>query len=263
MTTSTKTIQADTQSFMAFKLLALIAIATITVFAFSLSSAQEATTEAMTEATGTEQTSIDYSIQPSIGSDDAPAKVILFEDFSCSHCATFTEQALPKLKAAFLENGQAEFFFVNNQFLGPNSIMAGMAGECAYEQDEALFWDYKTILFRAQNKIRYDAQTLAGLAASIPGLDQALLGTCISDRRHMDTINADLAMAKDLGVVSTPTVFVNGEMVVVEYNTESDPMDQFVEGISVDIRAAVEIAAMATGSTDENTEGTTDGESGQ
>ena len=236
MTTSSKSTRRIFQAF--------TAILTITVLAFSLSFAQDATTE---------ETTIDYSIQPSLGSDDAPAKVMLFEDFGCSHCATFTEQALTKLKAEFLENGQAEFFFINNQFLGPNSIMAGMAGECAYEQDEALFWDYKTILFRAQNKIRYDAQTLAGLAASIPGLDQALLATCINDRRHMETITADLAMAKELGVESTPTVFVNGEMVVVAYNTESDPMDQFAEGIAADIRAVVEIATMATETPEENT----------
>lgn len=188
---------------------------------------------------------IDYSIQPSLGSDEAPAKVMLFEDFSCSHCATFTEQVFPKLKDEFLENGQAEFFFINNQFLGPNSIMAGMAGECAYEQNEALFWDYKTILFRAQNKIRYDAATLASLVASVPGLDQAAIESCINERRHMQTVNDDLLFAKSLGVTSTPTVLVNGQMVVVEYNNESDPMDQFQAGIARDILAVVAAAPVA------------------
>ena len=201
---------------------------------------------------------IDYSIQPSLGSDDAPAKVMLFEDFTCSHCATFTEQVLPQLKADFLENGQAEFFFINNQFLGPNSIMAGMAGECAYEQDEALFWDYKTVLFRAQNKIRYDAATLASLVASVPGLDQTAMESCISERRHMQTVNDDLLFAKSLGVTSTPTVFVNGRMVVVEYNNESDPMDQFKAGIARDIMAAVAAAPVQEAPASE-TDGATSG----
>jgi len=214
------------------KMFVLTLLLAMTVLSYSL--AQDAPSEAVQ--------AIDYSIQPSLGSDDAPAKVMLFEDFGCSHCATFTEVALPKLKEAFLENGQAEFFFINNQFLGPNSIMAGIAGECAYDQNELLFWDYKTILFRAQNKIRYDAATMSGLATSIEGLDVAALNTCITERYHMNTVQADLEMARALGVTSTPTVFVNGQAVVVEYNSESDPMDQFVAGISRDILAAVEIA---------------------
>ncbi len=214
------------------KMTALALTAVTLLLLTPLSFAQENATE----------NAIDYSIQPSLGNDNAPAKVMLFEDFTCSHCATFTEQVLPKLKEEFLENGQAEFFFINNQFLGPNSIMAGMAGECAYEQDEALFWDYKTILFRAQNQIRYDAATLASLVASVPGLDQAAMESCISERRHMQTVNDDLLFAKGLGVTSTPTVFVNGQMVVVEYNNESDPMDQFQAGIARDILAAVAAA---------------------
>ena len=228
--------------------LVLIMFVAITLVSFSMAQDSTTTNEAVQ--------AIDYSIQPSLGSDDAPAKVMLFEDFSCGHCATFTEQAFPKLKEAFLENGQAEFFFINNQFLGPNSIMAGIAGECAYEQDELLFWDYKTILFRAQNKIRYDAATLSGLVASIPGLDATAMNSCISERYHMNTVQADLEMARALGVTSTPTVFVNGQMVVVEYNSESDPMDQFAEGIARDILAAVEIAEMTANAedTEEKTE---------
>lgn len=180
---------------------------------------------------------IDYSIQPSLGSSDAPIKVAMFEDFSCGHCATFTENVLPKLKDDFLENGEAEFFFVNNQFLGANSIMAGMAAECAYEQDEALFWDYKTVLMRAQNRVTYGPKGLSELVSNVPGLDAATLEACIEDRRHIDTVNADLALGRGLGVTSTPTVFVNGEMVM--NNDRSDPS---YEGVSAAIKAALATA---------------------
>ena len=180
---------------------------------------------------------INYSAQPSLGSDDAPVKVALFEDFSCNHCATFTENVLPKLKDDFLANGEAEFFFINNQFLGPNSVMAGVAGECAYEQDEALFWDYKTVLMRAQNQITYGSKGLSELVSNVPGLDQEALETCIEERRFMDTVNEDLALGRALGVTSTPTVLVNDR--IVETNGRSDPS---YEAISAAITAALATA---------------------
>ena len=178
--------------------------------------------------------SIDYSIQPSLGSDDAPVKVTMFEDFSCPHCATFTEEVLPRLKDDFLESGQAEFFFVNNQFLGPDSTVAGVASECAYQQDEKLFWDYKTVLMRAQRQVNYNAKGLSELAANVPGLDVAALSTCIEENRHVEAVTADLEMGRALGVTSTPTVFVNGEM--VKNGSRSDPS---YDGISKAINAAL------------------------
>ncbi len=181
--------------------------------------------------------SIDYSIQPSLGSDDAPVKIALFEDFTCGHCATFTENILPQLKDDFLENGEAEFFFINNQFLGANSLMAGMAGECAYEQDEALFWDYKTVLMRAQNRVTYGPKGLSELVSNVPGLDATEIETCLEERRHIDTVNADLALGRGLGVTSTPTVFVNDQM--VETNGRSDPS---YEAISAAVNAALATA---------------------
>ena len=186
-------------------------------------------------------TIIDYTIQPSLGSDEAPVKVTLFEDFSCVHCATFTEETFPKLKDDFLGNGQAEFFFVNNQFLGANSLMAGVAAECAYEQDETLFWDFKTVLMRAQNKISYSPKGLSDLVANVPGLDPIAMNTCLEERHHIETINEDLAMARSLGVTSTPTVFVNGEM--VKTGDRSNPS---YEAIKTAITKALEVASASS-----------------
>jgi len=178
---------------------------------------------------------IDYSIQPVLGEAVAPVKVAMFEDFSCVHCATFTENVLPRLKDDFLSDGQVAFYFVNNQFLGPNSLMAGIAGECAYEQDEALFWDYKTVLMRAQNQVTYGAQGLSALASNVPGLDADALSTCIEERRYIDTVNEDLELGRSLGVTSTPTVLVNDR--IVETNGRSDPS---YDAIAAAITSALE-----------------------
>lgn len=160
---------------------------------------------------------IDYSIQPSLGSDDAPVKVVFFEDFTCPHCASFEKETFPKLKDKFLDNGDVEFFLINMQFLGPDSVLAGIAGECVYDQDEALFWPYKTLLLESQNTLTYDAKSLATLAADISGISVPRLRICILGSNHEERIHQDLEIGQTLGVRSTPTIFVNSQKITNNY----------------------------------------------
>lgn len=154
---------------------------------------------------------IDYSIQPSLGSDDAPVKVVFFEDFTCPHCASFEKENFPILKEEFLDSGEVEFFLINMQFLGPDSVLAGVAGECVYDQDEALFWPYKTVLLASQKTVSYDAKSLAALATDISGISVPRLHICILGSNHEERIREDLEIGQALGVRSTPTVFVNNQ----------------------------------------------------
>lgn len=170
------------------------------------------------DSNSSDTTTIDYSIQPSLGSDDAPVKVVFFEDFTCPHCASFEANVFPKLKDEFLDSGDVEFFLINMQFLGPDSVMAGIAGECAYDQDEVLFWDYKTKLLEAQNQIVYDAPSLAALAEDIDGLSVPRLNICIRGSNHAETVANDLEIGRAIGVRATPTILVNGEKVNNNYN---------------------------------------------
>ena len=154
---------------------------------------------------------IDYSIQPSLGNDAAPVKVVFFEDFTCPHCASFEKEKFPVLKEEFLESGEVEFFLINMQFLGPDSVLAGVAGECVYDQDEALFWPYKTLILEAQKTLTYDAKSLATLAEDISGISVPRLHICILGSNHEERIQQDLEIGQALGVRSTPTVFVNNQ----------------------------------------------------
>ena len=160
---------------------------------------------------------IDYSIQPSLGSDTAPVKVVFFEDFTCPHCASFEKEKFPKLKEEFLDNGDVEFFLINMQFISPDSVLAGVAGECVYDQDEALFWPYKTLLLESQKTLTYDAKNLAALATDISGISVARLHICILGSNHEERIKQDLEIGRVLGVRSTPSIFVNDEKVANNY----------------------------------------------
>ena len=160
---------------------------------------------------------LDLSSQPSLGQEDAPVKIALFEDFKCPACGNFTETVFPQIERQFVESGQAEVFFVNFPFLGPDSTTAAIASECVYEQNEAAFWDYKTFIFRSQGPESQEWATpdlLTRLAReNLPDVDADQLRTCIDERQFADRVEAESRMGSAAGVNSTPSVYVNGTKV--------------------------------------------------
>jgi protein-disulfide isomerase len=160
---------------------------------------------------------LDLSDQPALGQEEAPVQIAVFEDFKCPACAFFDENVLPQLRRAHIETGDARLYFVNYPFIGPDSTTAAIAGECAYRQDEAAFWEYKTFIFRSQEAESREWATPARLTeiarANVPALDADELEACITERRYEDAVRADREMGQRAGVQGTPTVFVNGERV--------------------------------------------------
>jgi protein-disulfide isomerase len=153
--------------------------------------------------------------QPLIGDPDAPATIVAFEDFKCPVCKAFEEDAYPQIVNELVETGQANMYFMNFQFIGPDSTTAGIAGECAYRQDEAAFWDYKTYIYRAQGPESEEWATpelLVDLAREyVPALDADALAQCIDERRYEDAVAADREIGDQAGVDGTPSLFVNGQ----------------------------------------------------
>lgn len=161
-------------------------------------------------------TDVDFQLdrQPVMGDPDAPATIISFEDFKCPICEQYERQVVPQVERELVETGEANMAFVNFQFLGPDSITAGIAGECAYQQDPDLFWDYKTAIFRAQgpeNETWATRDRLVQVAREVvPDLDAEELSQCIEEERTRDEVDLDNRIAREAGATGTPTVFVNG-----------------------------------------------------
>ncbi len=161
-----------------------------------------------------------YDRQPSLGEPDAPVKVVVFEDFKCPACKAFEEQGFPYLKQDYIDTGQVEFFFLNFQFIGPDSTTAGIAGECIYRQNEAAFWAYHRAIFERQgpesqqwatrefilNLVQERVQQFADV--NVPALDQ-----CITSQQYLKDVEEDYRIGIAAGVTGTPAIFVNKKKV--------------------------------------------------
>lgn len=112
----------------------------------------------------------------------------------------------------YAETGQVRFEYKHFAFLGAESQAAAEASECAREQGQ--FWQYHDVLFenqRGENAGAYRRQALEAFAAAL-GLDEAVFNDCLASDRYEDLVEAERAEGQERGVRSTPTLFVNGEM---------------------------------------------------
>ena len=151
-----------------------------------------------------------YEGQPTLGDDDAPVKIIFFENFLCDHCRALEAEVMPQLKRDYIDTGEVEAIYVNLAWGGERATLAGLAGECAYAQDEAAFWSYKSALYEAQ-EVWQGADALVELAQTTDGLDAAELRTCIEEARYQDEVQRDLDLAERVGVEGTPSLVVGNQ----------------------------------------------------
>jgi protein-disulfide isomerase len=167
-------------------------------------------------------TKLSYEGQPSIGDPNAPVKLAMFEDFKCPACKNFEEAVWPKLERDYIDTGKVQAFFIYQQII-PNSIVAGIAGECVFEQNPDLFWDYKTIVYRSQGNESQDwatANKMVELAKTyVPDINADELKTCLTENRYAARIEADKKMGEAVGVQGTPSLFVNGKHLEVTAKT--------------------------------------------
>ncbi|MBN1497418.1 MAG: thioredoxin domain-containing protein [Spirochaetes bacterium] len=136
-----------------------------------------------------------------MGTQDAPATLVLFNSFSCGFCARARETVM-KLAAEFPNDLRITYKHFNR---GPQDDLASQAAECAGEQGK--FWGmYNAILDRG---IRGDPRA----CARDLGLNMTQFDACISSDRYRAKIGKDRADGMRLGVRGTPSFILNDKLI--------------------------------------------------
>lgn len=153
--------------------------------------------------------------QPTLGNESAPVTVVEFGDYSCGYCRQFELDTLPQLKENYIDTGKVKFYYINLAILGDASTKTASAAESVYEQDPEQFWSYHKAVFENQGSENWGSTELLIEIAreSTEGLDYEQLRNDIESREKVPQVIRETEMGNKNGAVSTPTVFVNGEMV--------------------------------------------------
>ena len=149
-----------------------------------------------------------------IGPANATVTITEFASMTCPHCAAFTEKVFPKIKTEFIDTGKIRFVF--REFpLDIKAAAGSMLARCIAKDDGGKYFAVVDMLFRQQNDwvTKNTAETLARIGKQA-GLSQQAVEDCLKDQALLDKIAADQKFASEvLKVNSTPTFFINGEMV--------------------------------------------------
>lgn len=145
----------------------------------------------------------DFDGQASLGAETAKVTLVEFADFRCPHCAG-NHEVLEKLMKT-RDDVRLVYYFFPLSGMGEPSIRAAEAAEEARVQGK--FWPMAHTIFANQHALeeadlrRYAEQT---------GLDMAKFEQAMSSRKHRDAVMADKRIGEAAGVLSTPSVYVNG-----------------------------------------------------
>ncbi len=96
-------------------------------------------------------------------------------------------------------------------FRGSDSTLAAQSAECAAQQGR--FWDFHDAIFENWTPDVFGRENNKRVAASL-GLDTSAFDKCLDRGRVQEHVAADMALAAEMGVNSTPTVLVNGRPIV-------------------------------------------------
>jgi protein-disulfide isomerase len=148
-----------------------------------------------------------------LGDPGAPVTIVEYGDYQCPFCGVFAREELPMLIDEFVATGQASFAYHDLAFLGQESIDAAEAAACADDQDA--FWPMHKTIFANQQGENRGAFTLDRLRSMATGLslDTEAYDACMADDIHLEAVAAMADEAGALGINSTPTFVINGEVV--------------------------------------------------
>ena len=156
-----------------------------------------------------------------LGPANAAVTVTEFASMTCPHCAAFTENVFPKIKSEYIDTGKIRFVF--REFpLDIKAAAGSMLARCIAKDDAGKFFAVIDMLFRQQNEwvLKNTTETLIRIGKQA-GLSQQQVEECLKDQALLDKIAADQKYANEvLKVNSTPTFFINGEMMKGEQTFE-------------------------------------------
>jgi protein-disulfide isomerase len=150
--------------------------------------------------------------QPTIGSPNAKVHVVVFEDPECNSCILYHNQNYKKLYNSYIEPGLIRYtiYFVTGL---PDSSLVTKFLLCAANQSPDSFFTLLDNYYINPPLAATDKELIQELLRltnkSIP---TKTLTSCLSSKAIQNKVNTNTDYARIImgGVITTPTVFVNG-----------------------------------------------------
>ena len=169
------------------------------------------------------------------GPDDAPLRMLVFSDYQCPGCKHFALNVEPQLHREFVDSGKVQLVYFDYPLneIHRWAFLASRAGRCA--EDQGKFWPYHDKLFATQSDWAFQTKPPVSRYneyASELGLDTDAFEACLGSDKHSQLIAANHQLGTELGVASTPTVFLEGRILRAEWGDYPKIRERILEELA-------------------------------
>jgi len=195
---------------------------------------------------------IDLHNRPVRGKADAKVTVVVYDDFQCPYCAAMHHTLFPDLLKVYGDRVRIIYKDYPLYEIHPWANHAAVDAGCLSAQKPEAFWDFADYVHFNQGEIKGENRKVEAQFAALDqaaleqgrkhSLDLDKLKFCIQ-KQDDSAVKASVKEAEELGVNSTPNLFINGEK--VDYAASEAEMRSFFDRALRDAGEPVPAAAAA------------------
>ena len=172
-----------------------------------------------------------------LGDAQAAVTIFIFSDYQCPFCGKFFKESELLIRKNYVETGKLKMVYKDLAFLGPESIVAAQAAECA--KDQGKYWAYHDAIFEIEIKEfetlgnnehtgNLNKETFKKIASDLKMNTDEFLA-CFDSQKYAAEVEKDTKEANSIMErPSTPTIFINDKMIqgAYPYNVFSQAIDE-------------------------------------
>jgi protein-disulfide isomerase len=147
----------------------------------------------------------------SMGSASAPITMIEYGSLTCPHCAAFSKDVVPQLKAQYIDTGKVHYIF--REFSRNTLDVAGFLLARCLGDDKAFAAD--ELLFASQDKWAFVEKPIDPLIATLraAGMTDQKAQECLKNQKLAnDIVDIQKRANTDIKLTGTPTFVINGKV---------------------------------------------------
>jgi protein-disulfide isomerase len=153
-----------------------------------------------------------------LGDKNAPILIVEYASLSCPHCAAFYKEGFAKFKEEYLDTGKVTFIYRDFPLNKP-AFDASLLALCQVKdksKDAQKYYNFIKALFLTQDSWAFteDFSEKLETIAKLDGIGSKEFKECMQNENLQNQIlKHRLKASQNLKISSTPTFFVNGEMI--------------------------------------------------
>lgn len=156
-------------------------------------------------------------VSPSVGEKDAPVVIAMWFDYQCPFCKRFDLDALKQVYDEYVTAGKVRIVYKDFQFLGPDSMTAGLFARAVWDAHPDKFYPWITAMMNAQDEEHGgfgDLESIKALSATIAGIDVDRVVKLMDENKaeYEAAMAADRAEGQSFGINGTPATLIGTQV---------------------------------------------------